>query len=106
MGISANINGEYIATSDWFCGLIDVLYGCGCILSILYASLLSIERGLLIIHNISLPTWFWLSIMIIDFIGLMVFNLISISLGQMGLAELAIYCMATPDYITGYITLM
>jgi hypothetical protein len=106
MGASANINGEYIATNDWYCGLIDVLYGCGSILSILYASLLSIERGLLIIHKVSLPMWFWLSIMIIDFIVLMTFNLISISFSQMGLAELAIYCMATPDYITGYITLM
>jgi hypothetical protein len=106
MGISAIANGRYLATSDWFCGLIDILYGFGSILSMLYTALLSMERGLLIIHNTSLPIWVWLLAMAIDFAGLLVFNLISINLDHMGLAELAIYCMVNPEYITGYITLI
>jgi hypothetical protein len=106
MGIAANINGEYLPTHSWFCGFLDIVYSGGTYLSIWYVALLSLERGLLIIHKIHLPIWIWISIMISEFIIFLVFNLISVSLDQVGLAELAIYCMATPDYSIGYITVM
>jgi hypothetical protein len=105
MGAIANIRGEYISSSQWFCGLNDVFYIGGYYLSGWFVALMSLERGLLIIHKISIPNWLWYLTMWIETIGFLIVNLIQIFQNQMGLAELGIYCMSTPEYPTGLLTL-
>ncbi|KXN65059.1 hypothetical protein CONCODRAFT_13489 [Conidiobolus coronatus NRRL 28638] len=104
MGIAAIINGEYLPTHAWFCGFIDIFFVGGTYLSTWYVALMSLERSLLIIHNIHLATWLWISIMIFELVMFLIFNIISISLNQISLADLAVYCMTTPDFHIGYIT--
>jgi hypothetical protein len=106
LGISAFINGNYLATNSWYCGLVDILYMGTNYISIWYVALMSLDRGLLIIHKINLPMKFWLSVMACELILFLILNIISISLNQMGLANLATYCMSTPDYPTGYVTII
>ncbi|KXN64679.1 hypothetical protein CONCODRAFT_14125 [Conidiobolus coronatus NRRL 28638] len=106
MGISANVNGKYLATHTWFCGFVDIFYIGSTYISIWYVALMSLERGLLIIHKISFPLWLWIAIMISEVMIFLVLNIFSISFNQMGLAELAIYCISTPDRPTGYITII
>jgi hypothetical protein len=106
MGISAKVNGKYLATHTWFCGIVDIFYIGSTYISIWYVALMSLERGLLIIHKISFPVWLWVGIMISEVIIFLIINIISISFNQMGLAELAIYCMSTPDQPIGYVTIM
>jgi hypothetical protein len=104
MGIAAIVDGEYLATQFWFCGFIDIIFVGGTYLSTWYVALMSLERSLLIIHNIHLPTWVWISIMVFELVIFLIFNIISISLNQISLADLAIYCMTTPDFPIGYVT--
>jgi hypothetical protein len=106
MGVTANINGEYIASHSWLCGLYDIFYMGSKYISIWYVTLLSLERGLLIIYKFSIPLWFWLGVMAAELLGFLILNIISISLNQMGLAELAISCMSSPNYPAGYATIV
>jgi hypothetical protein len=106
MGVTANINGKYIASHSWLCGLCDIFYMGSKYISIWYVTLLSLERGLLIVYKITFPIWFWLGVMAAELLGFLILNIISISLNQMGLAELAISCMSTPDYTAGYVTIV
>ncbi|KXN65058.1 hypothetical protein CONCODRAFT_13488 [Conidiobolus coronatus NRRL 28638] len=73
--------------------------------SIWCVSVMALERGLLIIHKIYLPLWFWIGIMMLELALFLAFNFTSIFRNQMGLVELAIYCMSTPNFPIGYITI-
>jgi hypothetical protein len=105
IGFAAIINGEYLATHSWFCGFIDIFYVGGVYTSIWCGAVMALERGLLIIHKIRFPLWFWIGAMMLELILFLAFNLVSIFRNQIGLADLATYCMSTPDYPIGFITI-
>jgi hypothetical protein len=51
LGLVGLIDDRYIVYNEWFCGLVDLVFVGGGYLSIWYVELLSLERGLLIIHR-------------------------------------------------------
>jgi hypothetical protein len=65
--------------------------------------LLSLERGLLIIHRISLPFTIWLFILILELGLFLSINSIAIGESQVGLANLGTYRFATFDFNLGSI---
>jgi hypothetical protein len=106
ISVSAFIDGTYLPTHAWYCNLIDLLYIGGAYLSLWFVGLMSFERGLLIIHRISPSNTVWVIIMIVEVCYFLVVNFISIGYNQMGLAHIGVYCMSTPQFYTGYITLI
>jgi hypothetical protein len=103
LGLMARYNGLYIIYHNWYCSITVILYANVAYLSIYYVGLMSLERGLLIIHNIKVPDLFWLSLIIGEFIYFLIFSIIATTWGQMGLITLAYSCMITPNFELGVI---
>lgn len=61
VSLMARYNGLYIVYHKWFCGFTIILFSNVAYLSIYYVESMSLERVLLIIHNIKLLEFFWLS---------------------------------------------
>ncbi|KXN65060.1 family A G protein-coupled receptor-like protein [Conidiobolus coronatus NRRL 28638] len=105
LGLSALLNGRTLAESRAFCSVMDLFYIGSTYISIWLVALMSLERGLIIIHGITLPSSVWISLMAFEFLYYYVINLISIGFYEIGLANLAIYCMSTPVNLLGYLTI-
>jgi hypothetical protein len=103
IGISGLLNDQYIVFNEWFCNLQLLLYIGGNYISVWYVGLLSLERGLLIIHQISLPRTFWLVVMGIELLIFLVINIIAITNNKVGLATLAVYCVIKYDLDLGQV---
>jgi hypothetical protein len=105
LGIMALSNGKLLAQSRAFCSIMDLFYIGSTYISIWLVALMSLERGLIIIHGITLPSSVWISLMTFEFLYYYTINLISIGYHEIGLAHLAIYCMSTPVNMLGYLTI-
>ncbi|KXN67603.1 hypothetical protein CONCODRAFT_10294 [Conidiobolus coronatus NRRL 28638] len=103
LGLAGLVDDKYIVYNQWFCGFVDLVFVGGGYVSIWYVGLLSLERGLLIIHGISLPSALWLFMLIVELGLFLSINLIAISENQVGLANLGTYCFATFDFYLGSI---
>ncbi|KXN68102.1 hypothetical protein CONCODRAFT_9743, partial [Conidiobolus coronatus NRRL 28638] len=103
LGLMAQFNGFYIVNSKWYCSFTVIFYINQVYLSIYYVGLMSLERGLLIIHNIKLPEQFWLTLIAGEFLYFLIIASIATSWDQIGLMELAYSCMVTPNFELGAI---
>ncbi|KXN68098.1 hypothetical protein CONCODRAFT_9739 [Conidiobolus coronatus NRRL 28638] len=103
VGLMARYNGLYIVYHKWFCNFIVILFGNIAYLSIYYVGLMSLERGLLIIHNIKLPNAFWLTLMIGEMIYFALITTIAASSGQLSLVALEFSCFIIPSFELGII---
>ncbi|KXN67604.1 hypothetical protein CONCODRAFT_10295 [Conidiobolus coronatus NRRL 28638] len=91
-GLTGIINDQYIVNNRWFCDFVLLIYIGGNYISIWYVGLLSLERGLLVIHNIKLPKVFWLTIISCELLLFLIINIIAITNNKVGVATLALYC--------------
>jgi hypothetical protein len=103
IGLAGIINDRYIVNNAWFCDFILLIYIGGNYISIWYVGLLSLERGLLIIHNVKLPKVFWLTVIFCELMLFLVINIVAITGNKVGLAPLALYCSIRHDLKFGLI---
>ncbi|KXN68000.1 hypothetical protein CONCODRAFT_9858 [Conidiobolus coronatus NRRL 28638] len=105
MGLSYIIDGTVLALNKWYCSINDIFY-VGCLfLSIWYVGLMSFERGLLIIHGISLPSKVWITIMMLELAFFLTINFICVARDDIKLVALGVYCMAAPEKAFGKVIL-
>jgi hypothetical protein len=105
MGLSYIIDGEALPLSKWYCNFNDLIYVGGTFLSIWYVGLMSFERGLQIIHGISLSKNIWIAIMLAELLYFLVINIICFINDDVRLVHLGIYCMAAPEKTFGKVIL-
>jgi hypothetical protein len=105
MGLSYLIDGEALPLSRWYCNFNDLIYAGGILLSIWYVGLMNFERGLKIIHGISLSKNVWIAIMVAELLYFLVINIICFVNNDIRLVHLGIYCMAAPERAFGKVIL-
>jgi hypothetical protein len=105
IGLSYLIDGTALPLNKWYCSVNDIFYVGGVFLSIWYVGLMSFERGLLIIHGISLPSKVWVTIMLLELAFFLVINFICVAHDDIKLVKLGVYCMAAPEKVFGKVIL-
>ncbi|KXN68471.1 hypothetical protein CONCODRAFT_9272 [Conidiobolus coronatus NRRL 28638] len=104
VGAMSNFLEVYITTSEWYCSFTLIFYNNQTYISIYWVGLLSIERGLLIIHNIKLSDKFWLTVMLGELIYFLALSSIGISMQALGVVNNGYACMILPNFDVGQIT--
>jgi hypothetical protein len=106
IGILSSIDGYYLPMHQLLCDFNSIIYLGSVYLSSWFVGLVSLERGLLIIHSIKLSPNFWIITMLIEVLYFLVCNLVVIGIGQMELVTLALYCLGSPDTWFGTLTII
>jgi hypothetical protein len=106
IGLLSLIDGYYLPNHQLLCDFNAIIYLGSVYISSWYVALLSLERGLLLIHKVKLNLKFWIVVMVIEFFYFMICNLVTIANGEMELMTLAVYCLGNPDTLFGYFTII
>jgi hypothetical protein len=106
IGLLSQIDGYYLPNHQLLCDFNAIIYVGSVYISSWYVALLSLERGLLLIHKVKLSLKFWITAIIIEFFYFMICNLVTIVNGEMQIMMLAVYCLGNPEVIFGYFTIV
>jgi hypothetical protein len=104
VGAMSKFRGVYIVNNMWYCSFTLIFYMNMTYISIYWVGLLSIERGLLIIHNIKLSDKLWIFLMLGELFYILTLSSIGISKKELGVVNLGYTCMILPNFFLGKIT--
>jgi hypothetical protein len=106
IGILSSIDGYYLPMHQLLCDFNSIIYLGSVYLSSWFVGLVSLERGLLIIHSIKLSPNYWIIAMLIEVVYFLTCNLVVIGIGKMELVTLALYCLGNPNTKFGYFVII